>query len=87
MGRALRRHIPRQSFYRQLIWAALNIDEANLVDLVKFGQSNRFSFMQLGDEISKLNLSGCYLSFDVPVFFLLGGMTSMFPLPCPNSIS
>ena len=56
----------------KLIWAALNTDEANLIDLVKFGQGNRFSLIQLEDEISKLNLSERYLSFDVPVFFLLG---------------
>lgn len=56
----------------KLIWAALNTDEANLIDLVKFGQGNRFSLVQLEDEISKLNLSEHYLSFDMPVFFLLG---------------
>jgi proline iminopeptidase len=56
----------------KLIWAALNTDEANLVDLVKFGQGNRFSLVQLEDEISRLNLSADYRSFQVPVFFLLG---------------
>ena len=56
----------------KLIWSALSTDEANLVDLVKFGQGNRFSLIQLEDEISRLNLSERYLSFDVPVFFLLG---------------
>jgi pimeloyl-ACP methyl ester carboxylesterase len=56
----------------KLIWAALGTDEANLVDLVKFGQGNRFSLEQLEDEISHLNLSADYRSFRVPVFFLLG---------------
>ena len=56
----------------KLIWAALNTDEANLIDLVKFGQGNRFSLVALEDEISRLNLSEHYQSFDVPVFFLLG---------------
>jgi proline iminopeptidase len=56
----------------KLIRAALSTDEANLVDLVKFGQGNRFSLVQLEDEISQLHLSGQYRSFKVPVFFLLG---------------
>ncbi|WP_052494205.1 alpha/beta fold hydrolase [Nitrosospira sp. NpAV] len=56
----------------KLIWAALNTDEANLIDLVKFGQGNRFSLIQLENEISRLNLSEYYQSFDVPIFFLLG---------------
>ena len=56
----------------KLIWAALNTDEANLVDLIKFGRGNRFSLVQLEDEISRLNLSASYRSFSVPVFFLLG---------------
>lgn len=56
----------------KLIWAALNTDEANLVDLVKFGQGNRFSLVQLEDEISRLDLNANYRSFQVPVFFLLG---------------
>jgi pimeloyl-ACP methyl ester carboxylesterase len=56
----------------KLIQAALQTDEANLVDLVKFGQGNRFSLVQLEDEISRLSLSAKYRSFQVPVFFLLG---------------
>lgn len=40
-----------------LILAALETDEANLVDLIRFGQGNRFSLDHL---------------FKVPVFFLLG---------------
>jgi pimeloyl-ACP methyl ester carboxylesterase len=56
----------------KLIRAALGTDEANVVDLVKFGQGNRFSLEQLEDEISHLNLVENYRSFRVPVFFLLG---------------
>ena len=56
----------------KLIWAALGTDEANLIDLIKFGQGNRFSLVQLEDEISRLNLSEHYRSFKVPIFFLLG---------------
>ena len=56
----------------KLIWAALNTDEAGVVDLVKFGKGNRFSLVQLEDEISKLSLSKHYRSFKVPIFFLLG---------------
>ncbi|SCX40027.1 alpha/beta fold hydrolase [Nitrosospira sp. Nsp1] len=56
----------------KLIWSALGTDEANLIDLVRFGQGNRFSLIQLEDKISQLNPSERYLSFDMPVFFLLG---------------
>ena len=56
----------------KLIWTALNTDEANLIDLIRFGQGNRFSLVQLEDEISRLNLSEHYRSFKVPIFFLLG---------------
>jgi proline iminopeptidase len=56
----------------KLIWAALSTDEANLIDLVKFGQGNHFSLTQLEGETSQLNLSDHYRSFDVPIFFLLG---------------
>jgi proline iminopeptidase len=41
------------------------------VDLVKFGQGNRFSLTHLWPELSALDLTR-YRSFDVPVFFLLG---------------
>ena len=56
----------------RLIWAALGTDEANLIDLVKFGQGNRFSLTRFEGETSQLNLSDCYRFFGVPVFFLLG---------------
>jgi proline iminopeptidase len=55
----------------QLIWAALSTDEAGVMDLVKFGQGNRFSLTHLWPELSALDLT-CYRSFDVPVFYLLG---------------
>jgi proline iminopeptidase len=56
----------------KLMWAVLSTDEANLIDLVKFGQGNLFSLTQLEGETSQLNLSAHYRSFDVPIFFLLG---------------
>lgn len=56
----------------KLIWAALTTDEANLIDLVKFGQGNRFSLEQLNDEFSRVNLPESYRSFQVPIFFALG---------------
>lgn len=56
----------------KLIRAALRTDEANLFDLIRFGQGNRFSLLHLEDEIAQLDLSGRYRSFQVPVFFLLG---------------
>jgi pimeloyl-ACP methyl ester carboxylesterase len=54
-----------------LIRAALSTDEANLVDLVKFGRGNRFSLESLRPEYSKVNLTA-YRLFKVPMFFLLG---------------
>lgn len=56
----------------KLVWTALATDEANLVDLAKFGRGNFFSLTALGDELSQLRLSEQYQSFDVPIFFLLG---------------
>lgn len=56
----------------KLIWAALCTDEANLIDLVKFGQGNRFSLGLLESENQRLKLDAQYRSFAVPIFFLLG---------------
>jgi hypothetical protein len=47
----------------QLVWAALGTDEANLIDLVRFGQGNRFSLTQLEKQTARLNLSARYRSF------------------------
>jgi proline iminopeptidase len=55
----------------KLILAAGSTDEANLVDLVKFGQGNRFSLESLRPEYSKVNLTR-YRSFRIPILFLLG---------------
>lgn len=54
-----------------LIRAALRTDEANLIDLVKFGQGNRFSMEALRPEYTTLNLK-TRTRFDVPVIFMLG---------------
>jgi proline iminopeptidase len=56
----------------KLIWTALGTDEANLVDLVKFGRGNAFSLKNLEGEISRLDLSGQTVEFKTPIFFLLG---------------
>lgn len=56
----------------KLIWAALSTDETSLIDLVKFGQGNRFSLELLDEEFSEFHLTERYRSFDVPIFFLLG---------------
>jgi pimeloyl-ACP methyl ester carboxylesterase len=40
----------------KLIWGALCTDEANLIDLVKFGRGNRFSLNHLESENSRLKL-------------------------------
>jgi pimeloyl-ACP methyl ester carboxylesterase len=55
----------------QLIWAASRADEVNLLDLIKFGQGNRFSLERLEHENAQVDLTQ-YLDFQVPIFFLLG---------------
>lgn len=55
----------------KLIWAALNTDEANLVDLFLFGRGNRFSLEHLWPEFFRFDLT-VYKTFKMPVFFLLG---------------
>ena len=72
MGRAFWRHVPGDLSTGKLIWAALGTDEANLTDLVAFGQGNRFSLVHLEDEISRLELNEDYRHFNVSVIFLLG---------------
>jgi pimeloyl-ACP methyl ester carboxylesterase len=55
-----------------LIWAALMTDEADVTDLARFGRGNRFSLQLLEDEIAELRLGAHFLSFEVPVIFMLG---------------
>lgn len=55
----------------KLIQAALSTDEINLVDLMKFGQGNRFSLESLRPEYAKVDLTR-YRSFKVPIVFFLG---------------
>ena len=54
-----------------LIWAALRTDEASIVDLVKFGQGNRFSLEALRPQYSRIDLTEIR-RFDVPIVFMLG---------------
>ena len=56
----------------KLIWAALNADEANVIDLIKFGQGNRFSLRHLWNEFREFDGDDRLVSFRVPIFFLLG---------------
>lgn len=56
----------------KLIWAALQTDEANLIDLIKFGQGNRFSLKHLWDEFSELDLDDTLTAFETPIVFMLG---------------
>ena len=56
----------------RLIWSALGTDEANWVDLVKFGQGNRFSLTHLWQEFSSLDLHSRCQIFEVPVILILG---------------
>ena len=55
----------------KLIWAALNTDEANLIDLILFGRGNGFSLEHLWPEFSQLDLTA-YKTFEMPIFFLIG---------------
>jgi proline iminopeptidase len=65
------------TFYRnrlstgKLICAALQTDEADIMDLVRFGRGNRFSLHSLWPEYSHVDLRRI-TSFAMPVFFLLG---------------
>jgi pimeloyl-ACP methyl ester carboxylesterase len=56
----------------KLIWAALRTDEANLIDLIKFGRGNRYSLEHLWDEFREFDADERLVSFRVPVVFLLG---------------
>jgi pimeloyl-ACP methyl ester carboxylesterase len=55
-----------------LIWAALRTDEANLIDLIKFGQGNRFSLNHLWNELRALDLDDTVTRLGVPVVCMLG---------------
>lgn len=55
----------------QLIQAALSTDKTNLIDLMKFGQGNRFSLESLRPAYANVDLTR-YRSFKVPIVFFLG---------------
>lgn len=63
----------------KLIWDALRTDEANFVDLIKFGQGNRFSLAHLWPAFASLNLDQRFRSFDVPILFVLGRYDQIVP--------
>ena len=56
----------------KLIWAALQTDEANLIDLIKFGRGNRFSLEHLWDEFRAFDIDDRLTRFDMPIVFMLG---------------
>ena len=56
----------------KLIWAALRTDEANLIDLIKFGQGNRFSLEHLWGEFRAVDLDDTLIRFETPIVFMLG---------------
>jgi pimeloyl-ACP methyl ester carboxylesterase len=56
----------------KMIWAALGTDEANLIDLIKFGQGNRFSLTRLWDEFREFDVDETLVSFRTPIVFFLG---------------
>jgi proline iminopeptidase len=55
-----------------LIWAALRTDEANLRDLIKFGQGNRFSLEHLWDEFRAFDIDDRLTTFEIPIVLMLG---------------
>jgi proline iminopeptidase len=56
----------------KLIWAALQTDEANLIDLIRFGQGNRFSLEHLWGEFRALDIDHTLTRFETPIIFMLG---------------
>jgi proline iminopeptidase len=56
----------------KLIWAALGTDEANLIDLIRFGQGNRFSLTHLWTEFRDFAVDETIVSFRTPIVFFLG---------------
>lgn len=63
----------------RLIWSALRTDEANWMDLIKFGQGNQFSLAHLWAEFSSLNLARRYQVFEIPMVFMLGRYDQVVP--------
>jgi proline iminopeptidase len=56
----------------RLIWAALQTDEANLIDLIRFGQGNRFSLQHLWEEFRSFTIDDRFTRFEMPIVFMLG---------------
>jgi pimeloyl-ACP methyl ester carboxylesterase len=56
----------------RLVWTALQTDEANLIDLIKFGRGNRFSLDRLWDGFRTMDIDDRLTRFEVPVVFMLG---------------
>jgi proline iminopeptidase len=67
----------------KLIWAALRTDEANLIDLIKFGQGNRFSLEHLWNEFREFDVDERFVSFRTPIIFFLG----RYDLQVPSSLA
>jgi pimeloyl-ACP methyl ester carboxylesterase len=63
----------------RLIWAALQTDEANLIDLIKFGEGNRFSLKHLWTEFRNVDLDDRLTKFEVPIVFMLGRYDHQVP--------
>jgi pimeloyl-ACP methyl ester carboxylesterase len=56
----------------KLIWAALQTDEANVIDLIKFGRGNRFSLDHLWEEFRAFDIDDRLTRFEIPIVFMLG---------------
>jgi pimeloyl-ACP methyl ester carboxylesterase len=56
----------------KLIWAALRTDEANLIDLLRFGRGNRFSLEHLWGEFRQFAFDDRLTRFKMPIVFMLG---------------
>ena len=62
-----------------LLLEALQVDEFNLLDLIRLVQGSQFSAKHLWLERSRTDLSSSMLSFDVPMLFLLGRHDRIVP--------
>lgn len=63
----------------QLIRAALGTDEANLIDLIRFGRGNRFSLEHLWPAFRTFAVDDRLTSFETPVVFVLGRYDRQVP--------
>ncbi len=65
----------------KLIWTSLSGPEVNLFDLVSYLRGATFTLEHMWDDVLAINLDQTYLTFEVPVFFMLGRHDFQTPAP------